>query len=230
MFEFLDTYRDLTMISITLRMVFAVICGGCIGLERTYKRHDAGFRTHILICLGACMTTLIGQYLSLSLGYYTDVTRLGAQVIAGVGFIGAGAIIVTQREQVKGLTTAAGLWASAIVGLSLGAGFFEGGLYTTFLIMITELFLSKLEYKIFRHSQEMNLYVEYQDSSQLETVLALFREIGITIQSMEVTRSKSSERHNAGALFLLRLNNKILPEELLIQLNLMEGVALAAEL
>ena len=78
MFEFFDAYRDLTMMSITLRMVLSVLCGGFIGLERTYKRHDAGFRTHILICLGACMTTLIGQYLSLTLGYYTDITRLGA--------------------------------------------------------------------------------------------------------------------------------------------------------
>ena len=106
MFEFFDAFRDMTMASIALRMVLAVICGGCVGLERTYRRHDAGFRTHILICLGACMTTLVGQYLSLTMGYYTDITRLGAQVIAGVGFIGAGAIVVTQREQVKGLTTA----------------------------------------------------------------------------------------------------------------------------
>ena len=230
MFEFFDTFRDLTMTSILLRMVLSVICGGFIGLERTYKRHDAGFRTHILICIGACMTTLIGQYLSLVMGYYTDITRLGAQVIAGVGFIGAGAIIVTQREQVKGLTTAAGLWASAIVGLSLGAGFFEGGLYTTLLILIAELYLSKLEYYIFRHSKEMNLYLEYVDSSTLELILALFRTKGITVQNMEVTRSKGSERHNAGALLLLRLNDTITPKDLLLRLNEMDGILLAAEL
>ncbi|MBQ2270993.1 MAG: MgtC/SapB family protein [Firmicutes bacterium] len=230
MFEFFDTFRDLTMTSIFLRMVLSVICGGFIGLERTYKRHDAGFRTHILICIGACMTTLIGQYLSLVMGYYTDITRLGAQVIAGVGFIGAGAIIVTQREQVKGLTTAAGLWASAIVGLSLGAGFFEGGLYTTLLILIAELYLSKLEYYIFRHSKEMNLYLEYVDSSTLELILALFRTKGITVQNMEVTRSKGSERHNAGALMLLRLNDTITPKDLLLRLNEMDGILLAAEL
>ena len=230
MFEFFDTFRDLTMTSILLRMVLSVICGGFIGLERTYKRHDAGFRTHILICIGACNTTLIGQYLSLVMGYYTDITRLGAQVIAGVGFIGAGAIIVTQREQVKGLTTAAGLWASAIVGLSLGAGFFEGGLYTTLLILIAELYLSKLEYYIFRHSKEMNLYLEYVDSSTLELILALFRTKGITVQNMEVTRSKGSERHNAGALLLLRLNDTITPKELLLRLNEMDGILLAAEL
>ena len=230
MFEFFDAFRDMTMASIALRMVLAVICGGCVGLERTYLRHDAGFRTHILICLGACMTTQVGQYLSLTMGYYTDITRLGAQVIAGVGFIGAGAIVVTQREQVKGLTTAAGLWTSAIVGLALGCGFFEGGIYTTILIMITELLLTKLEYFIFRHSQEMNLYLEYQHGTDLETVLAMFRETGITVLSMEVTRSKSSESRYPGALFLLRLNKKVSPDGLILKLNKMEEIILAAEL
>ena len=176
------------------------------------------------------MTTLEGQYLSLTMGYYTDITRLGAQVIAGVGFIGAGAIVVTQREQVKGLTTAAGLWTSAIVGLALGCGFFEGGIYTTILIMITELLLTKLEYFIFRHSQEMNLYLEYQHGTDLETVLAMFRETGITVLSMEVTRSKSSESRYPGALFLLRLNKKVSPDGLILKLNKMEEIILAAEL
>ena len=230
MFEFFDLYRDMTMSSVVLRTVLAVICGGCIGLERTYRRHDAGFRTHILICLGACMTTLIGQYLSLVMNYYTDITRLGAQVIAGVGFIGAGAIVVTQREQVKGLTTAAGLWASAIVGLSLGAGFFEGGLYTTVLILFTELVLTKLEYAIFRRSKEMNLYLEYEDGNYLESILTFFRESGIEVVSMEVTRSKASETRNAGALFLLRLNKTITPQQLIVKLDQMDEIILAAEL
>ena len=125
MLPIFDGLRDVTMASITLRMVLATICGGIIGVEREYKRRPAGFRTHILICLGAAMTTLTSQYLCMA-HYYTDAARLGAQVIAGVGFIGAGTIIVTRRQRVKGLTTAAGLWASAIVGLSIGAGFYEG--------------------------------------------------------------------------------------------------------
>ena len=93
--------------------LLAVVCGGLIGLEREYKRRPAGFRTHILICLGAAMTTLTSQFLYLNLHYYTDMARLGAQVVAGIGFIGAGAIIVTRRRRVKGLTTAAGLWAGS---------------------------------------------------------------------------------------------------------------------
>ena len=125
MLECLDFVRDVTLLSVAARMVLAVLCGGLIGLEREYKRRPAGFRTHILICLGAAMTTLTSQYLYLNMGMYTDVSRLGAQVIAGVGFIGAGTIIVTKRQRVKGLTTAAGLWASACMGIAIGAGFYE---------------------------------------------------------------------------------------------------------
>ena len=115
MLPIFDGVRDVTMLSTTLRMLLAVVCGGLIGLEREYKRRPAGFRTHILICLGAAMTTITSQFLYLNLHYYTDMARLGAQVVAGIGFIGAGAIIVTRRRRVKGLTTAAGLWAAAIV-------------------------------------------------------------------------------------------------------------------
>ena len=107
-------------------MVLAAFCGSAIGIEREFKRRPAGFRTHILICLGAAMTTLTSQYLSLIMHYYTDMARLGAQVVAGIGFIGAGTIIVTKRQRVKGLTTAAGLWTVAIIGLALGGGFYEG--------------------------------------------------------------------------------------------------------
>ena len=99
MFWIFENLRDTSMASITLRMLLAVVCGGIIGIEREFKRRPAGFRTHILICLGAAMTTLTSQYLLLNRGYYTDPSRLGAQVIAGVGFIGAGTIIVTTHQR-----------------------------------------------------------------------------------------------------------------------------------
>ena len=116
-----------------MRLACALICGGIIGIERSYKRRPAGFRTHILICIGAAITTLTSQYLYLNMHYFTDMARLGAQVVAGIGFIGAGTIIVTKRQSVKGLTTAAGLWTSAIIGLAFGGGFYEGGILATVL-------------------------------------------------------------------------------------------------
>ena len=126
MLSVFDGLRSVTTLSVFVRLACAFICGGIIGIERSYKRRPAGFRTHILICIGAAITTLTSQYLYLNMHYFTDMARLGAQVVAGIGFIGAGTIIVTKRQNVKGLTTAAGLWTSAIIGLAFGGGFYEG--------------------------------------------------------------------------------------------------------
>ena len=222
--------RDLTLLSVTARMALAFLCGGLIGVEREYKRRPAGFRTHILICLGAAMTTLTSQYLCVAAHYYTDVARLGAQVIAGVGFIGAGTIIVTRRQRVKGLTTAAGLWAAAIVGLAIGAGFYEGGLFTTALILLAELLFSKLEYYILHNAPEVNLYLEYADRDCLDRVLQLFQDRAVKVLDMEITRSDGSEHHNACALFNLRLSKHGSSEELLSALYRIEGVVSAEDL
>ena len=222
--------RELTLLSVTVRMALAFLCGGLIGVEREYKRRPAGFRTHILICLGAAMTTLTSQYLCVAAHYYTDVARLGAQVIAGVGFIGAGTIIVTRRQRVKGLTTAAGLWAAAIVGLAIGAGFYEGGLFTTALILLAELLFSKLEYYILHNAPEVNFYLEYTGRDCLDRVLLLFQERSVKVLDMEVTRSDGSEHHNACAIFNLRLNKHCPAGELLSALHQVDGVVSAEEL
>ena len=229
MLSVFDSLRDVSMASVCLRMVLSALCGGAIGVEREFKRRPAGFRTHILICLGAAMTTLTGQYLFLVMGYYTDVARLGAQVIAGVGFIGAGTIIVTKHQRVKGLTTAAGLWTAAIVGLSFGAGFYEGGLFTTALILLAELVFSKWEYRILSNTPEVNLYMEYTGKACLEEVLKLYREQNVKILNMEITRSAGSEKHNACVIFLLRLR-KLRAEQLVARLNAIQGVLSVEEL
>ena len=136
-----DFVRDFSVLSIAVRMTLAVVCGGIIGIEREYKRRPAGFRTHILICLGAAITTLTSQHIVFNMQMYTDLGRLGAQVVAGIGFIGAGTIIVTKRQRVKGLTTAAGLWTAAIIGLVCGAGFVECALFATLMVLVAELLL-----------------------------------------------------------------------------------------
>lgn len=120
MLSVFDGLRSVTTLSVFVRLACAFICGGIIGIERSYKRRPAGFRTHILICIGAAITTLTSQYLYLNMHYFTDMARLGAQVVAGIGFIGAGTIII-HRQLVRGLTTAASLWATAGIGLAAGA-------------------------------------------------------------------------------------------------------------
>lgn len=230
MLDIFDGLRDVTLASVTVRMVLAVICGGIIGIEREYKRRPAGFRTHILICLGAAMTTLTSQYLYLVMHYFTDIGRFGAQVVAGIGFIGAGTIIVTRRQRVKGLTTAAGLWAAAIIGLAVGAGFYEGAISATVLILLAEMFFSKLEYHMLANAPEINLYLEYASRTALDNLLKLFRELGIKVTNMEITRSKETEHHNACVIFALQMNRRCTVEALLGKVNRTEGVVNVEEL
>ena len=225
-----DFVRDMSFLAVAVRLSLAVICGGIIGLEREYKRRPAGFRTHILICLGAAMTTLTSQYLYLVMGLFTDMARLGAQVVAGIGFIGAGTIIVTRRQRVKGLTTAAGLWVAAIIGIAIGSGFYEGGIATTLLVLLAELVFSRLEYRILANAPEINLYIEYRDRATLDELLHLYREQGLKVVNLEITRSKGSEKHNACAIFTVRMDRKHTVEGLLRDIIALDGVFQVEEL
>ena len=230
MVEIFDGLRQMTLLSVTVRLLCALLCGGIIGIEREYKRRPAGFRTHILICMGAAMTTLTSQFLYTSMGYYTDIARLGAQVIAGIGFIGAGTIIVTKQQRVKGLTTAAGLWACAIVGLAIGAGFLEGAVFVTVLILMAELFFVKLEYRLLNNAPDRIYYMEYSDKECLETILALFKKMDILVLNMEITRSEETEIHNASAIFYVRMKKQSTAEEIETRFHTLKGVHLFEEL
>ena len=108
--------------TILIRMLLAIICAGSIGVERSRKRQAAGLRTYILVCLGAALVMMLSDFLVMN-NPSSDAGRLGAQVISGIGFLGAGTILITSKNKIKGLTTAAGLWAAACTGLAIGAGF-----------------------------------------------------------------------------------------------------------
>jgi len=225
-----NTLRDCTFLSICVRMLLATLCGGIIGIEREYKRRPAGFRTHILICLGAAMTTLTSQYLFLEMSYNIDLARLGAQVIAGIGFIGAGTIIVSQGRRIKGLTTAAGLWTSAIVGLALGAGFYEGGLFTTALILLAELLFSKLEYYILNNTPEFNLYLEYEEKLYLDSVISLLRKQDVRVLNLEVLRSDGDGKMTMAAILSLRVLKKNKVQQVIESIRSIKEISLVEEL
>ena len=230
MLSMFDSLRDITFASIALRMVMSFLCGGLIGLEREYKRRAAGFRTHILICLGAAITTMTSQYLALVMGFSTDMGRLGAQVIAGIGFIGAGSILVTRRQRVKGLTTAAGLWAAAIIGLCFGAGFFEGGVIATVLILLAELLFSRVETAVIYRIPEINLSVECPEKSGLDAVLQLLQEEAVKVLTMEVMRASGEGHGNTSAILSVRLPKKYRAETLVLKLNGLQTVVSAEEI
>lgn len=226
-----DFVRDMSFLAIAVRLTLAVVCGGIIGIEREYKRRPAGFRTHILICLGAAMTTLTSQYLYLVMHMFTDVGRLGAQVIAGIGFIGAGTIIVTKRRQVKGLTTAAGLWTSAIIGLTCGAGYIECAVAATAAVMLAELLLIKLEYRFARQVNDVNLYIEYAHASCIQNIIRVLKEGHIRTSGLEISRvTGEGDEHYYCAVLTLQASKRQMGDGLIKNLSELEDVLNIEEL
>ena len=207
MLHFLDPLREITTVAVIVRLLFAMICGGAIGIEREHKRRTAGFRTHILICLGAAMTTMVSQFLFREMHLFTDIGRLGAQVIAGIGFIGAGTIIVTKRRQVKGLTTAAGLWTCAIIGLAVGAGYYEAAFLATAIILLAEIFFSRFEYWVLDNARNINIFVEYSGTDNLDNVIRTLKTYRVIILDLEITKSGQ----NSCAIFQLQLRTELFP-------------------
>ena len=118
----LDAASSWSLLAITIRLLFALVVGLIIGIDRERKRRVAGIKTHILVCLGSALVMITSQYMMVEFGDMADISRMGAQVISGVGFLGVGTIIVTGRNQVKGLTTAASIWVCACVGLAADRG------------------------------------------------------------------------------------------------------------
>lgn len=164
--------NEVNVISTTVRLVLAILLGGMIGLERGAHNHAAGFRTHILVCVGACLAMLTNQYIFENLTFgMGDPARIGAQVITGVGFLGVGTIIMSGKYKIKGLTTASGLWASASVGLAVGIGFYSGAIIAAFLILITLTLLVKFEDIIYKYSRTLDLYMELKDIKLVRTIL-----------------------------------------------------------
>lgn len=228
MFAFLNVVRGTDFLSVLLKMTTAVICGGMIGLERENKRRPAGFRTHILICLGASMTTLTGEYLLLNAGLYTDVSRLGAQVIAGMGFIGAGTIIVTHLNRVKGLTTAAGLWTSAIIGLACGAGYYECALFAAVLVAFVEIVMCQVEYRCIARLRDVVLYVKYSGAECLERFVEVLKDSHVKLLDIEITKSGTNSQ--SSAIITIHLTKNCNEQEMMKHLNEVGGVLSLEEL
>ncbi len=218
MLPFLDPIRDVTGLSVVIRLTLAVLCGGIIGIERSRKRRPAGFRTYMLVCMGASLTMLLSQYEYMMLatrwaetaalvGIRTDVARFGAQVINGIGFLGAGTIIVTGHQEVKGLTTAAGLWASACMGLAIGAGFYECTLVGFVFIFFSIRFFPSVENFLLSNSRNLNLYIEFDAVQNMTSIIAQVKGKAIEIYAIELEQEKKSG--SPSAMLSLRLPKRL---------------------
>lgn len=227
--EIYEYLREPNMVSMLIRLTLAAFCGGLIGIGRVKKRRPAGFRTHTLVCLGAALTMVISQYLW-SRGQSTDLSRLGAQVINGIGFLGAGTIIVTGRQQIKGLTTAAGLWASACMGLAIGAGFYLGAIVGCVLIIVTTGVLSVLEVRIMSTARNMNIYIEFENTDDIGQVIEATKKLEVKIYDIEITRIRSSDGLPPSAILTLRLPKKLRHADLMAAIASVGGVQSVEEL
>jgi putative Mg2+ transporter-C (MgtC) family protein len=223
---------ELSLVTIVLRLFLATLCAGVLGVERQRKSRPAGLRTHIVVCLGSALVMMISQHLTL-IGVETDATRLGAQVISGIGFLGAGTIILTGRNgkpQVKGLTTAASLWTCACMGLAIGCGFYAGALATCLFVLFAVTVLNRVDAYFYSKIRSLFLQIEIKAPSDLSAVCAHLERVGVEIRDLQIQkRAENAETHTYATLDL-RLHSAKEKAELIIGLSSLPGVLEIEEL
>lgn len=199
--------RELTLLSVLLRVLTAVVLGGAIGLERGMKNRPAGLRTYMLVCIGACIVMITNQYAVQVFGV-GDPVRMAAQVVSGIGFLGAGTIIVTSRSRIKGLTTAAGLWASACVGLAVGIGFYEVALIGTVSIFAILTLLHIWDNFMRRNTRALERYVELEPNVSLGEFLQSARNAELSVSNLQFERETNPNREALAFLATFKANKR----------------------
>ncbi|HOR13333.1 MAG TPA: MgtC/SapB family protein [Clostridia bacterium] len=226
--DILSALRSLTLFTAAFRLLLATMLGGFIGMERGRRGRAAGMRTHILVCLGAALSALIGLYTTEVLDFGTDPLRVGAQVISGIGFLGAGMILIRSHTQVMGLTTAAGLWATAAIGLAIGIGYYEAALLTMLLVIITNALFPFMERNIKVH-RNPTLYLELKEPEQLNAFLLYLKEY-YKITAFHIIPPKSGFENHLGLEVEVPLGSETEATEICHELTLKEQVVFAVEM
>ena len=205
MCDYITEYlRDFNYVTICIRLILAILAGGIIGNERGRHGSAAGLRTHILVCIGSAMTALTGYYIYYTLNISGDVMRLAAQVVSGIGFLGAGMIIVKNSNVVTGLTTAAGMWATAAIGIALGYGFYSGAIVATVACVFTAAFLTRLERK---RKKTAHIYLEVDLSKNINNITDTIRN-DIDPEALIESVSPKSNVSNSIGLYVTVSNPK----------------------
>lgn len=217
------TFREITYESIVIRILVAILMGGVIGLERGMKNRPAGLRTYMLVCVGACLIMLTNQYIYQFTGA-GDPMRLGAQVVSGIGFLGAGTIIVTKHNQIKGLTTAAGLWSSAGVGLALGIGFYEAALTAAVGIYIILSVLQRWEHRMHKKIRLLDIYIELANTIPLNELVQNLRAINLQIEGIQFEPDSTVENETRAMVVTLKSPKREDHLKLLEDIKIVPGV------
>ncbi|MBQ3507069.1 MAG: MgtC/SapB family protein [Clostridia bacterium] len=209
-YEYLLAFNPVTVV---IRVLLAALAGALVGLEREFHGRAAGMRTHMMVALGAALTAMIGMFTVNELGISSDPLRVGAQVISGVGFLGAGTILLRGGgSRITGLTTAAGLWTAASIGLAVGIGFYVGAFMTVFAVMFTFTLVTRIEMRLNRKRQRMAIYLELEHVDAVRPMLDMLRtEYGL--MEAQVTPPRSGTPPHVGMEILVRVPQKLSTEE-----------------
>ncbi|MDO5708604.1 MAG: MgtC/SapB family protein [Coriobacteriales bacterium] len=204
-----------TTLGVFLRLGVAALAGFLVGLERDAKNKSAGIRTHVLVCIGSALCIVVGQYIYMQFPGGADISRIGSSVVSGVGFLGVGTIIVTGNSEVRGLTTAAGLWTCACIGLAAGAGFIEGVLVTLMYVLFALLVLRYFDKKLSRLSKDFDIYVEIDENHNVKHFLHELRRMNVTYSNVRF--HKSAAPGDGPILILSAKTEKIAQKEGIVE-------------
>ena len=227
MIEFFDFLTEFNAVTVVIRVVLAALAGALVGLEREFHGRAAGMRTHMMVALGAALAAMIGLFTVKELGFSSDPLRVGAQVISGVGFLGAGTILLRGGgSRITGLTTAAGLWTAASIGLAVGIGFYVGAFMTVVAAMLTFTLITSLEHFLNRKRQRMAIYLELENVDAVAPMLEMLRtEYGL--MEAQVTPPRSGTAPHVGMEILVRVPQKLSTTENLKRFTDLEHVVFA---
>ena len=221
--------RPVTLTAVACRIFAALIIGGILGLERGMKNRPAGLRTYMLVCVGSCLIMLTNQYIYQLTGA-GDPMRLGAQVVSGIGFLGAGTIVTTRRSHIRGLTTAAGLWAAAGVGLALGIGFYEAALIAGLTIFTIMTLLYRFDSRMHRNTRLLEIYVELGANLSLGAVIHHVRDLGLEITDVQHDSNNMMESGQRAFIATLRSPNRRNHLLLIEEIRKLDGILYLEEL
>jgi putative Mg2+ transporter-C (MgtC) family protein len=220
--------QELNFITILFRMALAILIGGIIGTERDIKHRAAGLRTHILVCFGAAVVMMTNEYVyNIFPDAGIDVTRMGAQVVSGIGFIGAGTILVTNENRIKGLTTAAGLWAAAAIGLAIGIGFYEIAIAGGLAIIGIVTLLRPIKRFIQRRTDPADLTVIVHSKNGFRDFLEYTSSIDVKIANLDIQSNRSTEDGEEDDMIFMvtiSLGDEVSKDMLVQKLKLLSGI------
>lgn len=215
---------EFSTLSALIRVALAALFGGFIGWERGRHGRAAGLRTHLLVCLGSAMTALTGLFALETLQVDGDPFRIAAQVVSGIGFLGVGMILVRNHTVITGLTTAAGLWTTATIGIALGYGFYLGALAAALICTVVLPILAHFEEK---RKTVSNIYLEIADTSQTGLIVRQLRALFQTPVVVDVVQPKSNAAGRVGILLLVKIYT--IPDEVLTAIETIDGIDFAVE-